>query len=81
MNYIKLLLIVLLMLCIGSVFCGKLQEKFRWKEVSYAWPNESTKENAIKSGRYQPENNLPLGLEVWKDKLFITVPRYYISYK
>lgn len=76
MKYVKFLLIALLISCIRNVFCAKLQEKFRWKEVSYAWPNEASKEDAIKSGRYQPENNLPLGLEVWKDKLFITVPRY-----
>lgn len=76
MKYVKFLLIALLISCIRNVFCAKLQEKFRWKEVSYAWPNEAAKEDAIKTGRYQPENNLPLGLEVWKDKLFITVPRY-----
>lgn len=76
MKYIKFLLIALLLLCIQSAFCAKLQEKFRWKDVSYAWPNDAIKLDAIKSGRYQPENNLPLGLEVWKDKLFITIPRY-----
>lgn len=73
--YIKFLLIALFIMCIQNGFCGKLKEKFRWKEVSYAWPNEDVKEEAIRSGRYQPENNLPLGLEVWKEKLFITVPR------
>lgn len=75
MNYAKFLLVLSLIACIRSSLCAKLQEKFRWKEVAYAWPSESVKEDAIKSGRYQPENNLPLGLDVWKDKLFITVPR------
>lgn len=81
MKYIKFLLIALLILCIRNAFCAKLQEKFRWKEVSYAWPNEATKMDAIKAGRYQAENNLPLGLEVWKDKLFITIPRYIYTNK
>lgn len=53
-----------------------MEQKYRWKEVSYAWPSEAAKDDAISSGRYKIENNLPLGLDVWKDKLFITVPRY-----
>lgn len=76
MKYIKFLLILLFAVCIQNGFSAKLEERFHWKEVSYAWPSDAAKEDAIKSGRYQPENNLPLGLEVWKDKLFITVPRY-----
>lgn len=64
MKYIKFLLILLFAVCIQNSFSSKLDEKFHWKEVSYAWPSESIKEEAIKSGRYQPENNLPLGLEV-----------------
>lgn len=54
----------------------KLEQKYRWKEVSFAWPSEAAKDEAISSGRYKISNNLPLGLDVWKDKLFITVPRY-----
>lgn len=73
--------VLLLAVCIHIGFAAKLKEKFRWKEVSYAWPSESAKEEAITSGRYKPENNLILGLDVWKDKLFITVPRYLFSFK
>lgn len=66
---------LLFVVCVNTGFAAKLQEKFRWKDVSYAWPSDAAKEEAITSGRYKPENNLPLGLDVWKDKLFITVPR------
>lgn len=55
-----------------------LQEKFAWKEVDYAWESDSQREEAVTSGRYIVENNLPLGLDVWRDKLFITVPRQAI---
>lgn len=75
MIYVKFLLVFSLIAYVPTSYSAKLDEKFKWKEVSYAWESESAKEEAIKSGRYQPENNLPLGLEVWKDKLFITVPR------
>lgn len=53
----------------------KLEEKFAWKELAFAWPSEEAKQEAIKSGKYIESHNLPLGLDVWKDKLFITVPR------
>lgn len=54
---------------------AQLEEVFKWKQLEFAWPSEEVKENAIKSGDYIPENNLPLGLDRWKDKLFVTVPR------
>lgn len=54
----------------------KLREKFKWREVSYAWPSEEAKQEALSSGQYVVHNNLPLGLERWRDKLFITVPRW-----
>uniref|UniRef100_A0A182N8X0 Protein yellow n=1 Tax=Anopheles dirus TaxID=7168 RepID=A0A182N8X0_9DIPT len=57
--------------------CGvKLKEKFKWREVSYAWPSEDVRQEALSSGKYVVHNNLPLGLERWRDKLFITVPRW-----
>lgn len=62
----------LLTLCHGA----KLEEKFSWKTMSFAWPNPEAEQQAIESGRYNPNNNLPLGLEIWKDKLFVTVPRW-----
>ncbi|XP_031629351.1 L-dopachrome tautomerase yellow-f2-like [Contarinia nasturtii] len=55
---------------------SKLKEKFSWKNVEYDWPTPSAKEEAIRTQKYIPESNLPLGLDVWKDKLFITVPRF-----
>lgn len=71
------------LVCVVSASCTKLQEKFAWKELSFSWPDEQTKQEAIKSGSYVENHNLPLGLDVWKDKLFITVPRFLsdFSYK
>lgn len=70
----KCLAFVLFVVCVHSVL-SKLQPKYQWKEVEYDWPSPQAKEAAIASGRYKPENNLPLGLDVWQNKLFITVPR------
>lgn len=61
----------------ATTFAKKLEEKYFWKELDFAWPSNEVKQAAIKSGSYIESHNLPLGLEVWKDKMFITVPRYY----
>lgn len=59
----------------------KFEERLRWQELPYAWPSEAVKEEATRSNVYIPYNNNPLGLEVWQDKLFLTVPRYDINAK
>lgn len=58
-----------------SLECIKLNQKFAWNELDFDWPSEETKKEAIRDGTYVIENNLPLGLDIWRDKLFITVPR------
>lgn len=59
-----------------TVDAVKLKEKFKWREVEFDWPSQEAKQEAISSGKYVASNNLPLGLERWHDKLFITVPRW-----
>ncbi|XP_068620529.1 L-dopachrome tautomerase yellow-f-like [Battus philenor] len=52
-----------------------LPPKFQWKVLDFAWEGQQ-REAAIASHAYIPENNMPTGLARWKDKLFITVPRW-----
>lgn len=66
---------VLLVAICGVSLAAKPEEVFKWKQLEFAWPSEDVKENAVKKGDYIPENNLPLGLDRWKNKLFVTVPR------
>lgn len=54
----------------------KLQEQYKWSAMDYAFPSDQVRAAAINSGDYIPSNNLPVGIEIWKDKLFITVPRW-----
>lgn len=63
-------------MAVVAIKAKKLEEKYSWKELDFAWPSEEAKQKAIRSGRYIENHNLPLGLEVWKNKVFITVPRY-----
>lgn len=66
----------ILILVAFTVDAVKLEEKFKWREVEFDWTTPEAKQEALKSEKYVPSNNLPLGLERWRDKLFITVPRY-----
>lgn len=72
----KVLVLTVIAIIIGISNAKKLEEKYSWKELDFAWPSEEVKQEAIKTGRYIEGHNLPLGLDVWKDKVFITVPRY-----
>uniref|UniRef100_A0A336N022 CSON011032 protein n=1 Tax=Culicoides sonorensis TaxID=179676 RepID=A0A336N022_CULSO len=53
-----------------------LKEKFKWHEIEFEWPSEDVKNTWNASKKYIPENNLPLGVERWQNKLFITIPRW-----
>lgn len=54
----------------------KLQEQFNWKILDFEFPSEEEKQQALRTGRYVPENGLPVGIEIWQDKLFVSVPRW-----
>lgn len=60
-----------------STKCIKLEEKYAWQQLEYAWPSDNAKQQAIQNGKYKIEDNLPLGLDIdlKRERLFITVPR------
>lgn len=53
-----------------------LLERFTWKNMDFAYPDERARQSAMASGEYIPENSLPVGIEIWRNKLFVTVPRW-----
>lgn len=53
-----------------------LQPLFSWKQLDWNFPNDTMRKSYENSGRFVPANNLPLGVNIWNDKLFITVPRW-----
>lgn len=69
--------VVIATYCQASINPEIFEEVFSCSEVTFDWPNSTALEEALENGDYVPKNNLPLGLDRWKDKLFITVPRYY----
>lgn len=64
------------MFCVRIANGDVLNVIFEWKELDFAYPNSRTRQEAIDSQSFIPSNNVPVGLEVWKNKLFITVPRW-----
>ncbi|KAL6426828.1 hypothetical protein ACFW04_009264 [Cataglyphis niger] len=67
----SIVVVLLIVLLDGAI--GKLRVAYRWKQIDYDWPSNDTKRLFPD---YKQEDNLPLGLEVAGDRLFITVPRW-----
>ncbi|KOC64617.1 Protein yellow [Habropoda laboriosa] len=69
------LLNILLHCCLWerTVAEEKLRVAFQWKQLDYDWPNNDTK--LLFTG-YKQEDNLPLGLEITSNRIFVTVPRW-----
>ncbi|XP_065091316.1 protein yellow-like [Ochlerotatus camptorhynchus] len=55
---------------------SKLQERYSWRQMDFVFPNQQLKQQALASGDYVPTNGLPVGIERWENKLFVSVPRW-----
>lgn len=49
---------------------------YEWKQLDYAFDSDVERNIAISSSNYIVENNLPLGLEAYEDRIFVTIPRW-----
>ncbi|KYQ52168.1 Protein yellow [Trachymyrmex zeteki] len=49
---------------------------YAWSMVDFEFDSIDARDKAIFEGDYIAENNLPLGLGVWRDKVFITLPKW-----
>ncbi|XP_076248993.1 yellow-h [Calliopsis andreniformis] len=49
---------------------------YAWSTVDFTYNSIEARDSAIYDGEYIAENNLPLGLEIWRDKVFITLPKW-----
>lgn len=55
---------------------GPFRTVYAWKQLDYDFPSEYERRRAIERREFIQENNLPLGIEVYKDKLFVTMPKW-----
>nr|XP_033183243.1 protein yellow-like isoform X1 [Bombus vancouverensis nearcticus]XP_033183244.1 protein yellow-like isoform X1 [Bombus vancouverensis nearcticus]XP_033193098.1 protein yellow-like isoform X1 [Bombus vancouverensis nearcticus]XP_033193100.1 protein yellow-like isoform X1 [Bombus vancouverensis nearcticus] len=49
---------------------------YAWSTIDYTYDSVEARDSAIYDGDFIAENNLPLGLEIWRDKVFITLPKW-----
>lgn len=47
--------------------------------VDYTWPTDSAREDAIMDGTFIQTNNIISGMNVYKDSVFVTVPRWRLG--
>lgn len=67
-------------------FCGllivqieandNLKIAFQWKIMDFEYPSQQARQEAISSKSFVAENVIPIGLEVYKNRLFVTLPRW-----
>lgn len=41
---------------------------YEWKILDYQFPSPQHREAALRSGEFVPQNNLPLGIDRWRNK-------------
>ncbi|EFN88455.1 Protein yellow [Harpegnathos saltator] len=68
----SVVLLALLIALLDSALAN-LRVAYQWKRIDYEWPSNDTKRLFPD---YKQEDNLPLGLEVTSDRIFVTVPRW-----
>lgn len=71
------LLLLAFVLVVASVSANdNLRVAYQWKQMDYDYRTEDERQEAIQTGSFQPEHVIPVGLEVYKTRLFITLPRW-----
>ncbi|ETN67900.1 yellow protein precursor [Anopheles darlingi] len=53
-----------------------LRVAYQWNQIDFEFSSDTERQEALASGRYIPENVIPVGLEVYKKRLFLTLPRW-----
>lgn len=63
-------------LSVSTTGASKLQKHFEWNILDFQYENAQQKLNDLATGKLKLENALPVGIEIWNDKVFVTVPRW-----
>lgn len=53
-----------------------LKDHFTWGQIDLEYPDQESKQIALRNQAFIPINNMPLGLEIWKNKMFISLPQW-----
>lgn len=55
---------------------GPFRTVYSWKLLDFEFPSDRARLEAIASESFIQENNLPLGIETWKDRIFLSMPKW-----
>ncbi|XP_022905064.1 dopaminechrome tautomerase-like isoform X2 [Onthophagus taurus] len=53
---------------------GPFKTVFQWSQIDFLFESEVHRNSVLASGNFIQENNLPLGIEVYKNRIFISLP-------
>lgn len=68
---------IIIILQTTPVQCNdNLRVAYQWKEIDFEYRSAADREEAIRSKSFIPGHVVPVGLEVFKSRLFITLPRW-----
>ncbi|XP_030383577.1 protein yellow [Scaptodrosophila lebanonensis] len=66
-----------LTLCLGVAMANNnLRVAYEWREIDFKYESYDQRWQAIEAGSFKPANVIPYGLEVYRSRLFITLPRW-----
>ncbi|GAB1868497.1 Protein yellow [Camponotus japonicus] len=69
--------LLLLTLSLVVVLCHEqFQVTFEWKSIDFQWPSEEVRKYAVLRGDYIASNNFITTVKFWKDKMYLTIPRW-----
>ncbi|KFB53641.1 AGAP004549-PA-like protein [Anopheles sinensis] len=76
-----ILLVLPIHLLEAQYFGQQLKGVIEWKAADFVFPSETARNEALSSGRYVPENCIPLDMDVdysnpARSRLFVTIPRF-----
>lgn len=69
-------LILLAFLATIALCHEPFQVIFEWKFIDFQWPSDEEQQYAVTRGDYIPANNFITTVKFWKDKMYLTLPRW-----
>ncbi|XP_028134442.2 protein yellow isoform X1 [Diabrotica virgifera virgifera] len=55
---------------------GPFKTWYYWNVLDFAYPSETDRDIAIQNEDFIPKNNLPLGVEVYGNRIFVSMPKW-----
>lgn len=74
MKLVSIFTIIIISL-LATCWASNLEIKYQWKTIDFDYGSPEKQKEAIDRGSFIPNNAIPVGLDIYKDRLFLTLPR------